>query len=148
MPAGFEFFSFPDLLAYLITRGRICGTPDTADKRDDDAYCESHEVEPLSLSPEGGWNEDVGLLDSLWLNRLNILLPPHKDGVRSFHTILDLVSKSLLDSVVYGLSNSFGIFARRCLFTAESLSEALGVWQQCILQLFHRMQAMCRMESA
>ena len=77
----------------------------------------------------------VGVLDSLWLNRLNVLLPPETD-MRNQAAALRLLSKSLLDSVVYGgLSNSFGIVVRRCLFKSESLSESLQVWRQCILQV-------------
>jgi len=80
----------------------------------------------------------VGMLDALWLNRLNVLLPPPQHGVQGVRDAVELMLKSVLDSIVYGgLSNSFGIIVRRCLFKSESLRDALAVWRHCILQVRH-----------
>ena len=78
----------------------------------------------------------VGVLDTLWLNRLNLLLPPPEDGRLDLRAARDLAVKSILDSIVYGgLANSFGIVARRCLFKAESFADSMQVWRLCILQV-------------
>ena len=44
----------------------------------------------------------VGLLDSLWLNRLNLLLPSPEGGVQCWQDLEQLIAKSVIDSIVYG----------------------------------------------
>ena len=161
MPAGFAFFFVSDLVAVCITRDWLCGGGDWEEEGDEDVQTilislgtedeeeeaatdvlSEHEpssvMQALAQALQAGCLGalSVGLLDSLWLNRLNLLLPSPPEGVHSGRAVLELVVKSVIDSVVYGgLSNSFGIIVRRCLFKAESLSVATEAWKHCILQV-------------
>ena len=161
MPAGFAFFFVSDLIAVCITRDWLCGGGDWEEEGDEDVQTilislgtededeeaatdvmSEHEpssvMQALAQALQAGCLGalSVGLLDSLWLNRLNLLLPSPPEGVHSGRALLELVAKSVIDSVVYGgLANSFGIITRRCLFKAESLSVATEAWKHCILQV-------------
>lgn len=164
VPAGFAFFFVSDLIAVCITRDWLCSASEWEEQNEDTSHVETMLIslgmeneedqeaatevmsqrEPSSVMQallqalQAGCLGalSVGVLDSLWLNRLNLLLPSPADGLQSKTALMELLAKSVIDSVVYGgLANSFGIIVRRCLFKAESLSAATEAWKQCILQV-------------
>ena len=143
IPIGFLAFFVADTVAYFIMRqGELLDDED------------SFEHAPTSGGKRPAWRRalagllsqslqagvigavSVGVVDTLWLSRLNTVLPAGSVGVASPHEALGLIYKSLLDSLVYGAAaNSWGIIARRVMFKGESIGEASAVWDERILSV-------------
>ena len=148
---GFGFFFVADTVAYfIINDGKFA-----EEVEDDRSFPDDHQWQRgpsrnrlapafwrralgalLLQSLQAGFIGVVslGIMDSLWLNRLNIVFPFASLGIYTPASALRLGYKMLLDSLVYGTAaNSWGIVARRVFFKGETLADALAVWDERIL---------------
>ena len=145
IPIGFLAFFIADTVAYFIMREGMldedeeCDAPSYAGNRP--ALWRRALVQLLCQSLQAGviGMVSVGVVDTLWLSRLNVVLPSDSVGVQSAEDGGRLMLKSLVDSLVYGVAaNSWGILARRVMFKGETLGQALGVWDMRILSVMSK----------
>jgi len=144
IPIGFLSFFVADTVAYFIMRqGELWDDEDSFEvaptnggKRP--ALWRRALAALLSQSLQAGviGAVSLGVVDTLWLSRLNVVFPAGTVGVGSSREALRLLYKSLLDSLVYGAAaNSWGIIARRVMFNGESIGKASAVWDERILSV-------------